>query len=110
MFDIGFLELLLIMVLALLIMGPERLPEAIRTTSLWIAKLRRSFQQMKQDVEQELGTDELRRELHNQAILDELAKSKQQLEAGVEELKADIQTSSDQLLEPKSSNNPSKHD
>lgn len=110
MFDIGFLELLLIMVLALLIMGPERLPEAIRTTSLWIAKLRRSFQQMKQDVEQELGGDELRRELHNQAILDELAKSKQQFEAGVDELKTDLQASHDQLLEPKSSNNPSRHD
>ena len=41
MFDIGFAELLLIAVVGLLVIGPERLPSAIRTTSLWLGRLRR---------------------------------------------------------------------
>jgi len=42
MFDIGFAELLLIGVVGLLVLGPERLPGAVRTVSLWVGRLRRS--------------------------------------------------------------------
>ena len=90
MFDIGFQELLLISVLALLIMGPERLPGAIRTASLWLAKFRRSFQQIKNDIEQEIGADEIRRELHNDAVLKNIERSKQQLEKGLSDIKHDL--------------------
>ena len=41
MFDIGGLELLLIAVVGLLVIGPERLPEALRTLGLWLGRLRR---------------------------------------------------------------------
>ncbi len=50
MFDIGFAELLIIGVVALLVIGPERLPEAVRTASAWINRLRRSFNEIKQYV------------------------------------------------------------
>ena len=53
MFDIGFAELLVIAVLGLLILGPERLPGAIRTTSLWIGRLRRSFNDIRSEIEKE---------------------------------------------------------
>ena len=63
MFDIGFAELVIIAVVSLLVIGPERLPEAIRTGSAWLNRLRRGFNDIKQEVQQELHNDEVRREL-----------------------------------------------
>jgi len=76
MFDIGFAELLVIAVLGLLILGPERLPGAIRTTSLWIGRLRRSFNDIRSEIEKEVGADEIRRQLHNESILASLKETK----------------------------------
>ncbi|EWC43277.1 Sec-independent protein translocase subunit TatB [Pseudomonas stutzeri] len=70
MFDIGFTELLLVGLVALLVLGPERLPGAVRTTGLWIGRLKRSFSNIKAEVEREIGADEIRRQLHNERILD----------------------------------------
>jgi sec-independent protein translocase protein TatB len=70
MFDIGFSELLLIALVALLVLGPQRLPDAVRTTSLWIGRLKRSFSAIKAEVEREIGADEIRRQLHNEQILE----------------------------------------
>lgn len=69
MFGISFSELLLVGVVALLVLGPERLPGAARTAGLWIGRLKRSFNAIKQEVERELGADEIRRQLHNEHIL-----------------------------------------
>jgi sec-independent protein translocase protein TatB len=70
MFDIGFTELLLIALVALVVLGPERLPGAVRTASLWIGRLKRSFSAIKAEVEREIGADEIRRQLHNEQILE----------------------------------------
>lgn len=70
MFDIGFTELLLIGLVSLVVLGPERLPGAIRTTGLWIGRAKRSFANVKAEVEREIGADEIRRQLHNERILD----------------------------------------
>lgn len=69
MFDIGFSELLLVALVALLVLGPERLPGAARTAGLWIGRLRRSFAALRSEVEREIGADEIRRQLHNENIL-----------------------------------------
>ena len=69
MFDIGFSELLVIAVVALLVLGPERLPGAARTAGLWIGRLKRSFNSIKMEVEREIGADDIRRQLHNEHIL-----------------------------------------
>ncbi len=70
MFDIGFTELLLVGIVALLVLGPDRLPGAVRTAGLWIGRIKRSFSAIKADVEREIGADEIRRQLHNEQILD----------------------------------------
>lgn len=70
MFDIGFTELLLVGLVALVVLGPERLPGAVRTTGLWVGRLKRSFSNIKAEVEREIGADEIRRQLHNERILD----------------------------------------
>ena len=62
MFDIGFTELLLVGLVALVVLGPERLPGAVRTASLWIGRIKRSFNSIKAEVEREIGADEIRRQ------------------------------------------------
>jgi sec-independent protein translocase protein TatB len=69
MFGISFSELLLVGLVALLVLGPERLPGAARTAGLWVGRLKRSFNAIKTEVEREIGADEIRRQLHNEHIL-----------------------------------------
>lgn len=68
MFDIGFWEILLILVLALVVIGPERLPGAARTLGLWVGKARRYVEGVKGEVEQEFDISEFKRVIHNQEI------------------------------------------
>lgn len=68
MFDIGFWEIFLIMVLALLVIGPERLPGAARTAGYWVGRARRFVEGVKSDVEQEFDITEFQRLMHNQEI------------------------------------------
>ncbi|MCY1308920.1 Sec-independent protein translocase protein TatB [compost metagenome] len=62
-------------------LGPERLPGAARTAGLWIGRLKRSFNAIKSEVEREIGADEIRRQLHNEQILDMERQLKSQLTA-----------------------------
>jgi sec-independent protein translocase protein TatB len=86
MFDVSFGELLLILVVGLLVFGPEKLPQVVRTTSQWINHLRRSLNQIRADIEREVGVDELKRDLHNQSILDSLRDVKKDLQGAQDEL------------------------
>lgn len=74
MFDIGFMEMLVVAIIALLILGPERLPGAIRTVSLTVGRIKRGFSEVRSQVEREIGADEIRQQLHNERILAELEK------------------------------------
>jgi sec-independent protein translocase protein TatB len=84
MFDIGFLELLVIALITLVVMGPERLPEAIRAISLWIGRLKQLLAKTRQDIENEVGMDDIRHQLHNEQVLKALGESKDQLEQSLE--------------------------
>ena len=79
MFDIGFAALLVIGVLGLLVIGPERLPGTVRTVALWIGRLRRSFSDIRSEIEREVGADEIRRQLHNESVLASREENKDQL-------------------------------
>jgi sec-independent protein translocase protein TatB len=63
MFDIGFGEIFLIAIVALLVLGPERLPKAARFTGLWVRRARAQWYSVKAEFENELADDELRRSL-----------------------------------------------
>lgn len=63
MFDIGFLELLICGVIALLVLGPERLPTAARAAGRWIGGARRMVSQFTSELDRQLKADELRDEL-----------------------------------------------
>ncbi len=79
MFNIGSFEVLLIFIVALLVLGPERLPGAVRTTGLWIGRFRRSFYKVKSEVERELNADEIRRQLHNETVMEEIEDARSSL-------------------------------
>ncbi len=81
MFDIGFPELMLSVVVGLLVIGPERLPEAMRTLGLWLGRMRRSFQSVKAEIEKEIGMDEVRKQLHNEAVMEEMKRIEREVKA-----------------------------
>ncbi|RDH82862.1 MAG: twin-arginine translocase subunit TatB [endosymbiont of Galathealinum brachiosum] len=68
MFDVGFLEISVIMVLGLLVLGPERLPKVAKKTGYWIGKARRYMEGVKSQVEAEFDTNEVKRLLRNQEV------------------------------------------
>jgi len=68
MFDVGFFELLLIGVVGLLVIGPERLPKVARTAGMWFGRARRFVSSVKQDIEQEMRTEELKKVLDDNKI------------------------------------------
>jgi len=72
MFDIGFWELALIAVVALLVIGPERLPGVARTAGMWVGRLRRFVGTVKADIDREIKADQLKQILDQQAKLTEL--------------------------------------
>ncbi|QFT56907.1 Sec-independent protein translocase protein TatB [Microbulbifer sp. THAF38] len=93
MFDIGFFELLLVAVVALLVVGPERLPDAIRTTARWWSGLKRTLQGAREELEREVGADDIRRELHNERILREIEESRREMERTFNEANREVSES-----------------
>ncbi|OUR61278.1 twin arginine-targeting protein translocase TatB [Bermanella sp. 47_1433_sub80_T6] len=65
MFDIGFSELMLVGIMALIILGPERLPKAARTAGLLVGRIRRTMSGIQQEIEQEVRNQEIREKLKN---------------------------------------------
>ena len=63
MFEVGFSELIVIAVVALIVLGPERLPKAARMAGTFMRKARQSFEGLKNEVERELAADDLRKRL-----------------------------------------------
>jgi len=89
MFDIGFSELLVIAIVALIVLGPERLPKAARFAGLWVRRARAQWYSVKDELERELAADELKRNLQDakdamreteQRIRDSARETEQQFE------------------------------
>ena len=77
MFDIGFSEIVVIGVVALIVIGPERLPKTARTLGLLFGRLQRYVNEVKADISREMELDELRR-------------LKQQVQGAAQELKQSV--------------------
>ncbi len=100
MFDIGFPELLILALIALIVLGPDRLPEAMRTLGLMFGRLRRSYLSARAEIEREVGMDEVRRQLHNESIMKEF----KSIES---EIKSDVSNIDNQV---KAAAQPHQHD
>lgn len=84
MFDVGISELLLIGVVALIVIGPERLPKVARTVGLLVGRMQRYVATVKADLSQELQLDELRKS--GQAFKDSLEQTGQHISNEVNEV------------------------
>ncbi|QJT25861.1 Sec-independent protein translocase subunit TatB [Aeromonas media] len=91
MFDIGFWELVVIGVVALVVLGPERLPVAIRTASHWIRLIRSTANSVKTELEQELKLQELHNDLKKAEQL-QMNNLSPELQESIEQLKAAAQS------------------
>lgn len=91
MFDIGFSELLLVAVVALVVLGPERLPKAARFAGLWVRRARAQWYSVRAELERELEADELKRSLQ------ETQQSLRQAEAALRQEAAAARTGLDEL-------------
>ena len=97
MFDIGFPELLIVALVLLLVVGPERLPEVLRTVGRVVGSARRSFDTLKAELEREVGADDLRRELHNARIMEDAKRLEEDLKGAEQSFKALGQTTKAEL-------------
>ncbi len=72
MFGVGFTELLLLAAIALVVLGPEKLPHAARMAGAWYGRIRRTLAHMQHEIEQEVNALEVRQKMQS-----EMAKMKQ---------------------------------
>jgi sec-independent protein translocase protein TatB len=84
MFDVGFWELGLIALVALIVIGPERLPKVARTVGHWLGRGRRFVASVKADIDREMKAEELKE------ILDKQVKQANPVHEIIEETKADL--------------------
>jgi sec-independent protein translocase protein TatB len=80
MFDIGFWELMLVFVIALVVLGPERLPGAARQAGLWVRRIRGLAHVAQQELERELKISELRQQLRDHPDLKTLQAVREDLQ------------------------------
>ena len=72
MFDIGFPELLLILFVGLVVVGPDKLPQLIKTSIRSFRTLRGYLVEAKSQIEKSVGIEEIRQDLHNEKIVESL--------------------------------------
>ena len=77
---ISFGELLLIGLVSLLVIGPRRLPETVRFIALQAGRLRQTLTDTRKMVEDELGMDDIRRQLHNEQVMRSLNSTREEIE------------------------------
>ena len=75
MFQIGFIEILFIGLIILLLFGPERLPEISKIIIKNTTRLKRKFSSLREDIERDIGADEIKQDIVNEFKLEELEKN-----------------------------------
>ena len=78
MFEIGFPELLVIVFVGLLVVGPEKLPEIIKALTRSFGVIRSYLKETRSEIEKSVGMDEIRQDLHNEEIMEDLKENKKE--------------------------------
>ncbi len=84
MLDVGFSELLVFGIIALLVLGPDKLPEAARFVAKWYSKLKRLISNVQNDIDRELRLSELREQMQNE--MQRIQELEQKMQAQMHEL------------------------
>ena len=72
MFDFGFWEILMVVLVALIVVGPERMPGLARTAGLWVGKAKRMIADVKSEIDNELAMSELKKALDEQDLMEDV--------------------------------------
>lgn len=81
----GLFEILIVAVVTLLAVGPERMPEAVRSFALTIGRIKRTLQSARSEIEEHIGADEIRRQLHNEEIMANVKVTREAMESTMRE-------------------------
>jgi sec-independent protein translocase protein TatB len=95
MFEVGFSELLMVGLVALLVLGPEKLPKAARMAGFWLGKARHTLSTINAEIRQELYIEEMRQLAKQNQIHDELQQTIKETENSLDEINADLKILSD---------------
>ena len=101
MFDVGFWEFSLIFVVALLVVGPDKLPGLARTVGLYVGKARRYADYVRREIESEVRTAELREAIEKPAVLEEVKEAVAETEQALKETELELQESAGSIEAPK---------
>ena len=105
MFEVGFSELVMIALVSLLVIGPERLPKVARLAGFWIGKARNIAATFKEEIKHELHAEELRQIFNEQAELQELHAAINETTEAINSIKSSDSASTEETLE-----HPINHD
>jgi sec-independent protein translocase protein TatB len=72
LFQVGFLEIAIILILGLIIIGPKRLPDLIKTILKFYKKVQKQISNLKNDLEEDIGTEEIKKDVFNEMRMEEL--------------------------------------
>ncbi len=98
MFDVGFSELIMVGLIALLVIGPERLPKAARIAGYWLGKTRSTIANVKAEIKQELHAEEMRQLMQQQqSIAEELQQIAGETQSTVAELQSELTAKNDNV-------------
>ena len=78
MFEIGFPELLVIVFVGLLVVGPEKLPQILKTLTRSFRAIKSYLTETRSEIEKSVGMDEIRQDLHNEEIMEDLKENKKE--------------------------------
>jgi sec-independent protein translocase protein TatB len=113
-FDIGFTEIVLCLLVALVVIGPEQLPQTVRSVALWVGRLKRSLRDTREEIERQIGADDIRRQLHNEDIMRSLEETQRRItetmsnaQASVQQVQQDVQQALEQPATPPEGTNES---
>jgi sec-independent protein translocase protein TatB len=81
----GLFEILIIAVVTLLAVGPERMPEAVRSVALTIGRIKRTLQSARSELGEHIGADDIRRQLHNEEIMANEKVTREEMEPTIQE-------------------------
>ncbi|OTG84012.1 Sec-independent protein translocase protein TatB [Acinetobacter sp. ANC 4648] len=103
MLDVGFSELLVFGIIALLVLGPDKLPEAARFAAKWYSKFKRVISNVQNDIDRELRLSEFREQMQNE--MQRIQELEQKVQAQMQELQQQSITAAEKELPTASSSN-----
>ncbi|MGD0958827.1 MAG: Sec-independent protein translocase protein TatB [Methylomonas sp.] len=92
MFDVGFSEIIMVALVALLVIGPEKLPKVARLAGYWLGKARQTVATVKSEIRQELHAEEMRQLLNHEHAEQELRQALSDTETAIKTIKMDVET------------------